>query len=61
MAEKLNNGIHPKHKLIKYHQFFLENINAESLILDIGCGPGVLAYELAKKAKPVVAIDINKE
>ena len=45
---------------MKYHQYFLANINEDSTILDIGCGIGALAYDLSKKAKNVVAIDISK-
>ncbi|MHA1284901.1 MAG: class I SAM-dependent methyltransferase [Promethearchaeota archaeon] len=59
LATKLNNGIHPKHKIMNYHNFFLENIDKNSKVLDIGCGIGYLAYNIAKKAKMVTAIDNN--
>ena len=26
LSLRLNNGIHPKHEIMKYHQFFLNNI-----------------------------------
>ncbi|MGQ4876411.1 MAG: class I SAM-dependent methyltransferase [Promethearchaeia archaeon] len=57
LATKLNNGIHPKHRIMRYHEFFLNNIDQNSIILDIGCGIGSLAYDLSKKAKKVIAID----
>ena len=60
VASKLNNNIHPKHRIMNYHQFFLDNISYNSKILDIGAGIGVLAYDIAKKAQEVLAIDINK-
>lgn len=60
LAVKVNNGIHPKHELMKYHQFFVDNINENSKVLDIGCGIGTVTYDLAKKAKKVVGIDYNK-
>lgn len=60
-AVKLNNGIHPKHRIMNYHQFFEDNIPKDSKVLDIGCGNGLLACDLAKKAKKVVAVDLNEK
>ena len=58
MAE---GGLHPKHRLMNYHKFFLDNVNSEDVILDIGCGNGALTYDLAQKAKKVVGIDLKEE
>jgi SAM-dependent methyltransferase len=58
LAIKVEGGIHPKHRLMGYHQFFLDNISSSDTILDIGCGNGALAYDLAGKAKFVTGIDI---
>lgn len=55
----LENGIHPKHRLMKYHDFFVSNIGPDDIVLDIGCGNGSVAYDVAKKAKSVVGIDID--
>jgi 2-polyprenyl-3-methyl-5-hydroxy-6-metoxy-1,4-benzoquinol methylase len=57
LALKLNNGISPKHRLMNYSQFFLDNIHEGSLVLDIGCGFGIVSSKLAEKAREVVAID----
>ncbi|MCD6317896.1 methyltransferase [Candidatus Aerophobetes bacterium] len=43
--------MHPKHRLMNYHKFFIDNINEKDKILDVGCGNGFLTYELAAKAK----------
>ncbi|PIT97694.1 hypothetical protein COT77_00085 [Candidatus Berkelbacteria bacterium CG10_big_fil_rev_8_21_14_0_10_41_12] len=56
-----NNGIHPKHRIMNYHQFFVDNIEKGDRVLDVGCGNGAVAYDLAKKAKSVLGIDINKQ
>lgn len=56
---KAHKGIHPKHEILKYHDFFTKNINTNDKILDIGCGNGALAHDLAKKAKHVTGIDIS--
>jgi len=53
-------GLHPKHRLMKYHKFFVDNINKNDIVLDIGCGNGALSCDVGKKAKKVVGIDLNK-
>lgn len=58
LAINAENGLHPKHRLMRYHQFFVNNITSEESILDIGCGNGALSYDLAQKAKKVLGIDI---
>lgn len=59
LAIRAEGGLHPKHRLMNYHGFFIENVNSEDVILDIGCGNGALAYDVAKKAKFVTGIDID--
>lgn len=58
-AIKAEGGLHPKHRLMNYHQFFLDHISLNDSVLDIGCGNGALAFDLAKKAKQVLGIDLN--
>ncbi|MGI6314837.1 MAG: class I SAM-dependent methyltransferase [Patescibacteria group bacterium] len=53
-----NGGIHPKHKIMNYHKFFIDNIDSNDEILDISCGKGENAYDIACKAKKVLGIDI---
>jgi len=60
LAIKLNNGVSPKHRIMNYHQFFIDNIEENSTVLDIGCGFGIVSSKLAEKAREVVAIDISK-
>ena len=54
-----NGGVHPKHRIMNYHEFFVNNITAGDVVLDIGCGKGENASDVAGKAKKVVAIDIK--
>jgi SAM-dependent methyltransferase len=57
------SGEHPKHHLIPYHQFFIENLNECSGVVDIGCGYGAVARSVAR-ALPnmtVLGIDNNHE
>jgi len=59
LALKINNGLHPKHRLLKYHKFFLKNIKKGDRVLDLGCGNGFLTFRLAQKAKFILGIDLN--
>lgn len=61
LAIKANQGLHPKHRITGYHQFFLNNIREGDRILDIGCGNGALTFDLASKAESVLALDLNKK
>lgn len=60
-AQKLEKSIHPKHRLMKYHLFFVNNINSGDKVLDIGCGNGYLTYDISQKAKKVVAVDLDRK
>lgn len=54
-------GLHPKHRLMKYHDFFIDHVSTSDRVLDIGCGNGALAADIAKKAKQVIGIDIREK
>lgn len=60
-AIKAEGGIHPKHRITNYHQFFINNVTAEDAVLDIGCGKGELAFDVSKHAKRVVAVDFSEK
>lgn len=60
LSKGFNNGLHPKHAIIRYYQFFINNIEKDSIVLDIGCGRGHLTSKISEKAKKVIAVDINK-
>ncbi|MDD5738602.1 MAG: class I SAM-dependent methyltransferase [Candidatus Pacebacteria bacterium] len=61
LAIRKEGGKHPKHRILNYHQFFLENILSQSRVLDVGCSSGELTFDLAKKARKVVGIDLNEK
>jgi ubiquinone/menaquinone biosynthesis C-methylase UbiE len=56
-------GFHEWVKANDYAEQFLNRIkvDANSTVLDVGCGPGNLAIPLAKRVKSVTALDISKE
>jgi len=60
-AVKYGNGVHPKHRVTKYHDFFVENVEEDDSVLDLGSGRGDVTYDVAKKTKKeVVGIEINR-
>ena len=59
LSVKLENGLHPKHRIMNYSGFFIKNIEENETVLDVGCGNGFNTFNIAKKAKTVVGIDIN--
>lgn len=61
-AVQYGGGLHPKHHHTRYHDFFVSRVRASERVLDLGCGIGVVAYDVAEKAGSyVVGIDLNAE
>lgn len=62
-AMAYGDGVHPKHRLMRYHDFFVERIPAGSSVLDIGCGHGVVARSIAKRVpqSKVVGVELNEK
>jgi Methylase involved in ubiquinone/menaquinone biosynthesis len=61
-ATQFERGIHPKHRLMNYHDFFVKRLFASDRVIDIGCGNGALTYDIARLAgSEVLGIDINQK
>ncbi|MBW1711890.1 MAG: class I SAM-dependent methyltransferase [Deltaproteobacteria bacterium] len=61
-AVEYGGGLHPKHRHLAYHDFFVNRVRAGERVLDLGCGQGALAFDLAAKAgAQVVGIDLAEE
>lgn len=54
-----NNGTHPKHQIMKYKEWFLENIKKEWVVLDVGCNTGMMPSVMSQKASFVYGIEID--
>jgi SAM-dependent methyltransferase len=53
-----DDGVHVKHRLTRYHDFFVERVRPGERVLDIGSGKGELAHDLVDRAgATVVGID----
>ncbi|MBO8230527.1 hypothetical protein CU313_06785 [Prochlorococcus marinus str. MU1404] len=55
------NGIHPKHKVTTYHKFFIDRVCDGEIVLDVGCGNGTVAIDIASQRPKsfVIGVDIN--
>jgi SAM-dependent methyltransferase len=59
-AVAYGGGVHVKHRLMRYHDFFVSRIRAGERVLDIGCGYGAVAHSIADRAgATVVGIDLD--
>lgn len=59
LVVRTNDGVHPKHRIMRYHEFFTNQITSTDTVLDIGCGYGAVAHDLSKKAGRVIGIDFS--
>ena len=57
----VNDGIHPKHRIMRYKEWFLDNIQENWVVLDIGCNTGMMPEMMSKKAKFVYGIEIEEK
>lgn len=61
LAIPYDGGVHVKHRLMRYHEFFVKRVDSGERVLDIGCGYGAVAYSLATRAGALVTgIDLNE-
>ncbi len=49
VAVRWGGGLHPKHRLTAYHDFFARHIGAGERVLDIGCGNGIVDFDVATR------------
>jgi 2-polyprenyl-3-methyl-5-hydroxy-6-metoxy-1,4-benzoquinol methylase len=57
---RYGDGVHVKHRLMAYHDFFVSRIHANERVLDVGCGYGAVAHSIAERSgASVVGIDLS--
>lgn len=55
-------GVHPKHHLMRYHDFFVDRIREGESVLDLGCGYGAVARSIAERCGArVTGMDFSTE
>jgi 2-polyprenyl-3-methyl-5-hydroxy-6-metoxy-1,4-benzoquinol methylase len=60
-ASAYGHGEHPKHRLMGYHEFFIERIPTGSRVLDIGCGNGAVARSIATHVEGVDVLGMDMD
>ena len=59
MAIQLNDGLHPKHNLMRYKEWFLDNIKKDWVVLDVGCNTGMMPKLMSSSASFIYGIELN--
>ncbi len=61
-ATAFGGGEHPKHRLTRYHDFFVERIPDGARVLDVGCGYGAVARSIAhaRAACDVLGVELDE-
>lgn len=61
LALNYGQGRHPKHRITRYHEFFVERVAQGERVLDVGCGQGALAFAVAERSgAKVTGIDLSE-
>lgn len=58
-CQPLFDGLHPANVFYYRHEFFIENISPEDIVIDIACGTGKLLYETSPYMYKGYGIEIN--
>lgn len=58
LAIVVNGGKHPKHRLLRYQEWFRDHIEPGWVVIDVGSNTGRMAVLLAEKACHVYGIEI---
>jgi len=61
LVTRKHAGVHPKHDIMRFEEFFLRYVEPPHSVLDVGCSRGTVSSRLAAKARLVTAIDFNTE
>ncbi|MGE3153967.1 MAG: class I SAM-dependent methyltransferase [Nitrospiraceae bacterium] len=61
-AVEYGGGTHTKHRHTRYHDFFTSRIQAGERVIDIGCGIGAVAFDIAERSGAwIVGVDLSAE
>jgi len=62
LAVRYGKGVHTKHRHTGYHDFFIRRVHQGESVLDVGCGVGAVAQDVAERCgATVTGIDISRE
>ncbi len=60
-AMAYEGGEHPKHRLMKYHDFFVDYIKPGQKVIDIGCGYGAVARSIANRVSHTTVVGVEMD
>ena len=61
-AIEADGGLHPKHRLMRYHDFFVERVKPGEKVIDLGSGVGALAASIAQRSgASVVGVELAEK
>ncbi len=60
-ARDYGDGIHPKHRHLNYHQFFIKHANSGERVLDIGSGMGMMAYDMVVNVPDLKVVGLEMD
>jgi 2-polyprenyl-3-methyl-5-hydroxy-6-metoxy-1,4-benzoquinol methylase len=59
IAITINNGVHPKHRIMMYKEWFLSQLESNWVVLDVGCNTGIMPEVMSHKADFIYGIEID--
>lgn len=59
LAISINDGVHPKHRILRYKEWFVDHVESNFVVLDVGSNTGAMPSLLAQKAQYVYGIEID--
>ena len=60
LSQRYGKGVHVKHRLTRYHDFFIDRLDKGERVLEVGCGTGDLAQDAAfRTGCRVTAMEID--
>lgn len=60
-AAAASQGLHPKHRLMRYHDFFTSRIAPGERVIDLGSGNGALSVSMARAGASVTGMDFEPQ
>jgi len=59
LAVAVNDGVHPKHSLLKYKEWFCEHVRYNWVVVDVGSNSGAMTAMLATRVRHVYGVELS--
>jgi 2-polyprenyl-3-methyl-5-hydroxy-6-metoxy-1,4-benzoquinol methylase len=61
LAIRVDGGrLHPKHRIMDYHRFFMDRVRPNDVVLDVGCSNAALAVDVATRCRRLIGIELSE-